>query len=165
VRSQSGAAFERKIIIPELRNSTPSAGRDRRIANKSGRRRLNSSAPKEVHRTLPINHNDSGGIDPTKSSQRADLAFQHAMRCAIAQGLERPPTIGVVKDIRPLNVPRLFEPVPHSSGCTSPALECAELMAHTDWLAGRPESPIKVNTRNTEGSDLCGPDAVIAADK
>jgi len=131
VRSQSGAAFEQKTIIPALRDPTPIAGRDRRIAKKSGSlgRRIKNSAPKEVNRTLPINHNDSGGIDPTRSSQRADVAFQHAMRCAIAQGLEHPPTIGVVKDIRPLNVPRLFEPVPHSSGCTSPALECAELMA------------------------------------
>jgi hypothetical protein len=133
VRSHSGAAFEQKTIIPALRDPTPITPRDRRIAKTSGSpgRRIKNSAPKDVNRTLPINHNDSGGIDPTMSSQRADLAFQHAMRCAIAQGLEHPPTIGVVKDVRPLNVPRLFEPVPHSSGCTSPALECAELMAET----------------------------------
>jgi hypothetical protein len=85
---------------------------------------------------------------------------------AIAKGLEHPPTIGVVKDVRPLNVPRLFEPVPHSSGCTSPALECAELMAPTDCLAPEPESPIKVKTDdNTEASELCGTDAVTATDE
>jgi hypothetical protein len=48
--------------------------------------------------------------------------------------------IGIVKDIRPLNIPRLFEPVPHSSGCTSPALECAELVAPNDWLAAAPKA-------------------------
>jgi hypothetical protein len=77
----------------------------------------------------PINHNDTGGADPTASSYKADLAFQRAMQSAIALGLECPPAIGVVKDLRPLTAPRLFEPVPHSSGCTSPAQECAELAA------------------------------------
>jgi len=147
VSSQSGAAFEQKATIPD---PIPIGGNDRRAAKKSGSlgRRIKSSVPKKVKRTPPINHNDSGGIDPTKSSQRADLAFQHAMRCAIAQGLEHPPTIGVVKDIRPLNVPRLFEPVPHSSGCTSPALECAELMAHAiDSLAAHSPPAPKVRSR------------------
>jgi len=46
---------------------------------------------------------------------------------AIAAGKENPPMVGVFKDLRPFDAPRLFEPVPHSSGCTSPALECAEL--------------------------------------
>jgi hypothetical protein len=67
--------------------------------------------------------------EPAVPVQDADLAFQNAMRRAIAQGLERPPCIGVVKDHRPLNVPRLFEPAPHASGCTSPAAECADLIA------------------------------------
>jgi hypothetical protein len=52
--------------------------------------------------------------------------------------------IGVVKDIRPLNTQRSFEPAPHSSGCTSPALECAELVAPNEWAVGCAESPIKV---------------------
>jgi len=142
VRSQSGAASEQKTIIPAFRDRTPIAGPHRRIAKKSRSRgrRLNNSALKYADRTAPINQNDSGGTDPTKSSRSADLAFQRAMRRAIAQGLEHPPLIGIVKDIRSLNIPRLFEPVPYSSGCTSPALECAELMAHNDRLAAAPNS-------------------------
>jgi len=52
--------------------------------------------------------------------------------------------IGVAKDIRPLNTPQMFEPVPHSSGCTSPALECAELVALDERVVGRAESAIEV---------------------
>jgi hypothetical protein len=142
VRSQSGAASEQNTIIPAFRDGIPIAGPHRRIAKKSGLRgrRLKNSTLKYVDRTLPINQNDSGGTDPTKSSRSADLAFQRAMQCAIADGLEKPPMIGVVTDSRPLNAPRLFEPVPHSSGCTSPALECAELVAQNDWLAPAPKA-------------------------
>jgi hypothetical protein len=142
VRNQCGAAPEQKMTtsgfddrISVDRKSV--AGHYRRAGKTSGPlgRRIKNAALKHVDRTPPINQNDSGGTDPTRSSRSADLAFQHAMRCAIAQGLERPPMIGLVKDTRPLNAPRLFEPVPHSSGCTSPALECAELVAHDDWPA------------------------------
>jgi hypothetical protein len=77
----------------------------------------------------PINQNDTGGADSTNSSYKADLAFQRAMHSAIECGLERPPLVGVATDLRPLKAPRLFEPVPHSSGCTSPAFECADLAA------------------------------------
>jgi hypothetical protein len=134
VRSQSGAASEQKTIIPGSRDRILVAGPHRRVAKKprSRRRGLKNSTFKYADRTLPINQNDSGGTDPTRSSRSADLAFQRAMRYATALGLEHPPMIGVVKDIRPLNTPRLFEPVPHSSGCTSPALECAELAADDD---------------------------------
>ena len=146
MRSRFGAASEQKTIIPAFRDRTPIAGPNRRTSKKSGShgRRLRNSASKYADRTLPINRNDSGGTDPTRSSRSADLAFQRAMRCATAQGLEQPPMIGVVKDIRPLNAPRLFEPVPHSSGCTSPALECADLVALNESVAGCAESPIKV---------------------
>jgi hypothetical protein len=146
VRSLVGAASEQKTIIPAFRDRTPIAGPHRRIAEKSGPRgrRLRNSASTYADRTLPINRNDSGGTDPTRSSRSADLAFQRAMRSATARGLEHPPMIGIVKDIRPLNTPRLFEPVPHSSGCTSPALECAELVAHNDCVGGGAGSPIKV---------------------
>jgi hypothetical protein len=145
VRSLVGAASEQKTTIPAFRDRTPIAGPHRRIVKESGkrRRRLKNSASKYADRTLPINQNDSGGADPTRSSRSADLAFQRAMRSATAQGLEHPPMIGIVKDIRPLNTPRLFEPVPHSSGCTSPALECAELVAHNDCVGGGAGSPIK----------------------
>jgi hypothetical protein len=139
VRNQSGAVPEQKMIISAFRDRISIAGRHRRLGKKSGslERHIKNPALRYGDRTLPINQNDSGGADPTRSSRNADLAFQRAMRCAIARGLEHPPMIGVFKDIRPLNAPQLFEPVPHSSGCTSPALECAELMAHNDCLAGR----------------------------
>jgi hypothetical protein len=107
---------------------------DRTLGLKSAgvcERRSKVTGIKHIDRQPPLNHNDSGGADPARSSYKSDLAFQHAMRCAIARGLENPP-IGIVKDHRPLTVPRLFEPVPHSSGCTSPALECADLVARSD---------------------------------
>jgi hypothetical protein len=94
-------------------------------------RRIRTIALKH-DRMPPINQNDTGGFDPANSSYKADLAFQRAMHSAIACGLERPPLIGVARDLRPLKAPRLFEPVPHSSGCTSPAFECAELVAHKE---------------------------------
>ena len=141
--NQCGVAPEQKMIISAFQDRLSTAGRHRRIGKTSGSlgRRIKRSALKQTDRTLPINQNDSGGADPTRSSQSADLAFQHAMRCAIAQGLERPPMIGIVKDIRPLNAPRLFDPVPHSSGCTSPALECAELVAQNDLPAATKVRP------------------------
>src|SRR5258708_3688220 len=134
VRSLIGAASEQKTIIPAFRDRTPIAGPHRRIARKSGSRgrRLKNSAPKYADRTPPINRNDSGGADPTRSSRSADLAFQRAMRSATARGLEHPPVIGVVKDIRPLNTPRLFEPVPHSSAYTSPTFEHPSMLSHDD---------------------------------
>jgi hypothetical protein len=95
-------------------------------------RRSKIAAVKHIDRQPPLSHNDSGGADPAMSSYKSDLAFQHAMLCAIARGLENPPQIGLVKDDRPLTAPRLFEPVPHSSGCTSPAFECADLVARSD---------------------------------
>jgi len=149
VRSQSGAASEQtgaapeqKTIIPASRDRIPITGPHRRLTKTSGPRgrRIKSSASKYVDRT-PINQNDSGGIDPTRSSRSADLAFQQAMRCAVAYGLEHPPRIGVAKDNRPLIAPQLFDPVPRSSGCTSPALECAELMADDDGSRAVPEAP------------------------
>ena len=142
MRNQCGAAPEQKTTTSGLgdRKSVDRksvTGRHRRVGKTPGPlgRRIKNTALKHVDRTLPINQNDSGGTDPTRSSRRADLAFQHAMRCAIAKGLEHPPMIGPVKDTRPLNAPRLFDPVPHSSGCTSPALECAELRAHNEHPA------------------------------
>ena len=135
VRDQSGAAPERKIIVSAYRGRTPIVPNHRRTGNKKSgaiKQRIKKSTLKRADRTPPINHNDSGGADSTKSSRKADLAFQRAMWQAIAQGLERPPGICVVKDPRPLYDPHLFDPVPYSSGCTSPALECAELVARND---------------------------------
>jgi transposase-like protein len=70
--------------------------------------------------------------DMARSCRRQDLAFQNAMRRAIAAGKENPPMTGVFTDPRPLDAPRLFEPVPHASGCTSPARECADLVRPVD---------------------------------
>ena len=76
---------------------------------------------------------DEGGdaiAAPTaQSCRKADLAFQRAMRRAIKAGLEKPPMIGIYKDDRPLDAPRLFAPTPVTSGCTSPAADCADLVS------------------------------------
>jgi hypothetical protein len=132
VRNQSGSAFGAPIS-PARRSlgktsiKPPSVKPPGKAPDPTGRRVRN--VPRKHDRMPPINQNDAGGADPTASSHKADLAFQRAMQSAIARGLERPPLIGVVKDLRPLTAPQLFEPVPHSSGCSSPAQECAELAA------------------------------------
>jgi hypothetical protein len=46
--------------------------------------------------------------------------------------------IGVFKDARPSNAPRLFVPVEISSGCGSPARECTDLDAEDAGSAGVP---------------------------
>jgi hypothetical protein len=132
VRTQPGSVL-RARISPARRpfGKTSNKNSSNNKSDLAGRRVQNPGL-KPPGRMPPLNHNDSGGADATKSSYRCDLAFQHAMQSAVAQGLEHPPMIGVMKDIRPLNAPRLFEPVPHSSGCTSPALECADLVPHKD---------------------------------
>jgi hypothetical protein len=147
VTNQSAAA-EKTKFIPAFNDAISPVRRRRRIGRPRGDRKPGDRTPglksadmcerrkiagiKHIDRQPPLNHNDSGGADPVRSSYKSDLAFQHAMRCAIAQGLENPPQVGIVKDRRPLTAPRLFEPVPHSSGCTSPALECADLVARRD---------------------------------
>jgi len=143
VRNQCGAAPEQKMTTSASGDRKSAASHRRRAGNTSGslERRIKDAAPRHASRTLPLNQNDSGGADPTKSSRSADLAFQRAMRRAIARGLENPPMIGLVKDARPFKAPRLFDPVPHSSGCTSPALACAELAARQP--AGCAEAPAR----------------------
>jgi hypothetical protein len=128
VRNQSGSAFG-ALISPARRRFEKTSGKTPNKTSDPTERRARNATPQH-DRMPPINQNDAGGADPTTSSYKADLAFQRAMQSAITRGLERPPLIGVVRDLRPLTAPRLFEPVPHSSGCTSPALECAELVAH-----------------------------------
>jgi hypothetical protein len=141
VRHHPNAITERNLVISAFRDGISVAAIARRIGKKSGSVDwlLKKAGLKQCDRTQPIARkgDDSGSANPakssrTKSSRKADLAFQRAMRRAIAQGLEHPPMIGVFKDARPLNAPRLFEPPPHSSGCTSPALECAELESCVD---------------------------------
>jgi hypothetical protein len=81
---------------------------------------------------------DAAPENPVRSCRRQDLAFQEAMRRAVAAGEENPPMIGVFKDARPSNAPRLFVPVEISSGCGSPARECADLDAEDAGAAGMP---------------------------
>jgi hypothetical protein len=145
VTNQTGAALEQNTFISAFTDPI-SSPRRRRIGNRPGRtsadaygRRTRHAGINHIDRRPPLNHNDSGGTDPARSSQKCDLAFQHAMQCAIARGLEHPPQVGVVKDHRPLTAPRLFEPVAHSSGCTSPALECAELVAPKELSPAAPD--------------------------
>jgi hypothetical protein len=77
----------------------------------------------------PHESGDSIATPASQSYRKADLAFQKAMRRAIKAGLEKPPMVGIYKDDRPLDAPRLFTPSPHSSGCTSPASDCADLVS------------------------------------
>jgi hypothetical protein len=67
--------------------------------------------------------------------RRQDLAFQRAMARAVGSGQENPARIGVYKDKRPLDARMVFEPVPDSSGCTSPAGECADPVPPVDRQA------------------------------
>jgi hypothetical protein len=139
MRNQSGSAFGAPISPARRRlgkkpGNTPGKKLGKTSVKPPGRpseltgRRVRN-IPRKHDRMPPINRNDAGGADPTASSYNADLAFQRAMQSAIARGLERPPLVGVARDLRPLTAPQLFEPVPRSSGCTSPAQECAELAA------------------------------------
>ena len=80
-------------------------------------------------RPRPEDTGDEAPEEQERSCRSQDLAFQKAMRRAIAAREENPPGIGVFKDTRPLTAPRLFRPVEPSSGCGSPARECAELDA------------------------------------
>jgi hypothetical protein len=91
------------------------------LLKKSGLRRNDHKKPR------PHEAGDAIAAPATQSFRKADLAFQRAMHRAIKAGLEKPPMIGVYKDERPLDVPRLFAPAAHSSGCTSPASDCADL--------------------------------------
>jgi hypothetical protein len=72
---------------------------------------------------------NQSGEQLQRSGRQQDIGFQRAMMKAALAGREKPPMIGVFKDSRPLDVPRLFTPVERTSGCTSPALVCAELNA------------------------------------
>jgi hypothetical protein len=93
------------------------------LLKKSGLKRNDHKKPK------PHEAGDSIAAPAAQSFRKADLAFQKAMHRAIKAGLEKPPMVGVYKDSRPLDVPRLFAPAPHSSGCTSPASDCADLFS------------------------------------
>jgi ubiquitin len=92
------------------------------LLKKNGLKRNDHKKP------APNEPGDSIAAPAAQSYRKADLAFQKAMHRAIKAGLEKPPMIGVYKDDRPLDAPRLFAPFPHSSGCTSPASDCADLI-------------------------------------
>jgi hypothetical protein len=164
VTKQTGAAHEQNAFIPAFTDRISSPPRRRRIGKRPGRtsadaygRSTKRAGINHIDRQPPLNHNDSGGTDPARSSQKCDLAFQHAMRYAIARGLERPPQVGVVKDHRPLTAPRLFEPVAHASGCTSPALECAELVAARERSLAAPDFQDRTHALAIRTSDAGDP--------
>ena len=88
--------------------------------------------PNDRRRPRANERGDATRDDAARCCRSQDIAFQRAMRRAIAAGKEDPPMIGVFTDSRPLNAPKLFEPVPHGSSCTSPASECADLCQARD---------------------------------
>ena len=105
--------------------------------------------PNPHKRPTAVEPGDATIHDQATSFRDQDLAFQRAMARAIAAGQEHPPMVGVRKDERPLNARFVFEPVPHTSGCTSPASECADLaspierlprLGRTDALASEPST-------------------------
>jgi len=134
--NQSHIATEQAPVVSAFRDGsapdgTAAAAIARRIGARPGsvHRLHKKTGRKRNDRQRPTNRKvrDPEQSDPTQTLRRADVAFQRAMRRAVAEGREHPPMIGVYKDARRLDAPRLFEPVPHSSGCTSPALVCAEM--------------------------------------
>ena len=128
--NHSSTASERRFAISAFRNGMAVAAIARRIGKKPGSVTwlLRRAGLKGDPRRGPIDPELSDAAhDPARSFRRTDIAFQRAMQRAVAKGREHPPMIGVFKDERPLEAPRLFEPAPHSSGCTSSALMCAEL--------------------------------------
>ena len=130
MENQACTATEQQPVVSAFNDGVAVAAIARRIRNKPDlvERRCGYAKPKRKHRKRPIKREagDSDHADSAKSLRKADLAFQRAMCRAVAQGLEHPPMIGIFKDATRLDAPRLFEPVPYSSGCTSPALVCAE---------------------------------------
>jgi len=130
MEKQPCTATERPVVVAAFKDGVAVAAIAPRIGDTPGSLEwpLKKARLRRNNRKRPIRHED-GDTEHAHSAQslrKADLAFQRAMRRAVAQGREHPPMIGIFKDARPLNDPRLFEPVPHSSGCTSPALVCAE---------------------------------------
>jgi hypothetical protein len=93
---------------------------------------------------------DATAQDQAISFYNQDIAFQRSMVRVIASGHENPPMIGVHKDRRPLTARIVFEPVPHSSGCTSPARECADLVSPVARLARMVRGEARITEPSTE---------------
>jgi hypothetical protein len=121
------AAFKAGVPVAAIARR---AGRTRRsiqwVLRKSGLR------PNPHKRPSVAETGDATVQHQATSFRNQDIAFQRALTRAIAAGDEMPPMVGVHKDKRPLTVRFDFEPVPHSSGCASPAGECADLAAPAD---------------------------------
>ncbi len=136
--NQSGTARKQNTLMPARKGQRPSPSISpklsppRRSPRKAGGRRGRHARFPGIDRRPLLNHDGAGAAGQASSPLQGDLAFQRALLSAIAQGLERPPGIGVFKDRRPLAAPRRFEPAPHASWCTSPALQCAELAGTDD---------------------------------
>ena len=128
------SATERAFAISAFKNGVAVAAIARQIGKQPGSVTwlLKTAGLKGNARQAPLDFESSDAAhDPARSFRRGDRAFQRAMLRAIAKGREHPPMIGIFKDGRPLDAPRLFEPVPRISGCTSPAWVCAELENRT----------------------------------
>ena len=133
--NKPGVATER-LVISAFKDGAAVAAIARRIGKKPGSVTwiLQKAGLKPGKHKAPLCHDadvspgrSQSHEDRTRGFLREDLAFQRAMRRAIAQGREHPPMLGIFKDPRPLDAPRLFVAVLHSSGCTSPALACADI--------------------------------------
>jgi hypothetical protein len=92
---------------------------------------------------------DASAHDQATSFRNQDTVFQRAMSRAIASGDEHPPMVGIHRDPRPLNARIVFEPVPHSSGCTSPARECADLVSPVDRLGRLARGQARISEPST----------------
>jgi len=88
--------------------------------------------PNDRRRPRTDERGDVARDDAAQCCRAQDMAFQQAMRRAIAAGKERPPLDGVFIDKRPLDTRQVFIAVAHSSGCGSPASECADLYQPLD---------------------------------
>jgi hypothetical protein len=145
------AAFKEGIAVAAIARS---AGRTPRsiqwMLRKAGLR------PNPHKRPSATEPGDAAVQDQATSFRSEDIAFQRAMARAIASGQEMPPMVGVYKDSRPLNARFVFEPVPYSSGCTSPASECAELVSPVDRLAGLDRADARTSKPFTEAETRDG---------
>jgi hypothetical protein len=117
------AAFKAGVPIAAIARR---AGRTRRsiqwTLRKAGLR------PNPHKRPSATDTGDATLQDQATSFRDQDIAFQRALMRAVASGDENPPMVGVHKDKRPVTARFVFEPVPCSSGCTSPSRECADLV-------------------------------------
>src|SRR5580698_356783 len=98
------AASERALVISAFKEGLAVAAIARQIGRKPGSVEwlLKKAGLKRAdHKPLIDDAPDEArAADRSQSFRRKDLAFQRAMRRAVAQGREHPPMIGMFKDAR-----------------------------------------------------------------